>query len=166
MADDSGARGAELMAEGAARLVDGVERLGADWVVARVRFVVDAWGRLTAERRAATMDAARAAGESGSNRVARELRELFELDPRAQRATPLQIIRSLRREVTMVLANAGVPEVERDSYDARAFPDDVYGVVPKSVVELGDDDLGGALLAWGLGKSQFLRGEGSQEISG
>jgi hypothetical protein len=50
-----------------------------------------------------------------------------------------------------------VPEVERDSFDTRAFPDDVYGIVPKSIVELGDEDLGGALLAWGMGKARTLR---------
>jgi hypothetical protein len=69
----------------------------------------------------------------------------------------LVIVRSLREEATQVLRAAGVPEVERDPYDARAFPDDVYGIVPKSIVELGDEDLGGALLAWGMGKARVLR---------
>ena len=82
---------------------------------------------------------------------------MFELDPAAQRATPLEIIRSLRREATEVLQAAGVPEVVRDPYEVRAFPDDVYGIVLKTPAELGHDELGGALLAWGLGKAKVLR---------
>ena len=39
----------------------------------------------------------------------------------------------------------------------RAFPDDPYGIVLKNPTELGDDQLGGALLAWGLGKAKVLR---------
>jgi hypothetical protein len=56
-----------------------------------------------------------------------------------------------------VLQAAGVPEVVRDQYESRAFPDDVYGIVLHTPAELGDDDLGGALLAWGLGKAKVLR---------
>jgi hypothetical protein len=33
----------------------------------------------------------------------------------------------------------------------------MYGIVPLSIAELGDDELGGALLAWGLGKTGVLR---------
>src|SRR4051794_14788402 len=149
--------GAALMAEGAARLVAGVERFGSDWVVAVVAQILDAWGRLDATDYATALEAARRAGNEAAARVAEELRTLFAHDPADQRATPLEIIRSLRREPTAVLRETGVPEVERDAYDVRAFPDDVYGIVPKSPGDLGDEDLGGALLAWGLGKSRVLR---------
>ena len=50
-----------------------------------------------------------------------------------------------------------MPEVVRDPFESRAFPDDVYGIVLKTPAELGDDELGGALLAWGLGKAKVLR---------
>jgi hypothetical protein len=62
----------------------------------------------------------------------------------------------------MVLAEAGVPPVVRDQYDARAFPDDLYGIVPKAITELGDDELGGALLAWGIGKAKAVQDPPSQ----
>ena len=62
-----------------------------------------------------------------------------------------------RSEATAVLADAGVPPVERDEYDERAFPDDLYGIVPKSLGDLGDPDLAPMLMAWGLGKSTVLR---------
>jgi hypothetical protein len=146
-----------LMAEAAQRLVAGVERLGADWVVGAVAAIVDAWGRLDPDARAATFEQARLRGDLAAARAARELRALFALDPAAQRATPLEIVRSLRREATEVLAAAGVPEVERDPYESRAFADDVYRIVPRSLADLGDEELGGALLAWGLGKARALR---------
>lgn len=145
------------MEEGAARLVDGVERLGAAWVVAAVTAIVDAWGRLDPAVRTNTLAAAQVAGIAAAARVADELRSFFATDVSEQRTTPLEIIKSLRTEATAVLRDAGIPEVERDEFEARAFPDDMYGIVLKSPVELGDEELGGALLAWGMGKAKTLR---------
>jgi hypothetical protein len=149
------------MTEGADALVAGVERLGAAWVVRAVTGIVDAYGRLDDAAHQAALAEAHAAGARAAARVASELRSLFALDPADQRSTPLEIIRSLRREATVVLADAGVPEVVRDDpYEVRAFPDDIYGIVPKSPSDLGDEDLGGALLAWGVGKAAVLRERG------
>jgi hypothetical protein len=145
------------MQEGADALVDGVERLGAGWVVRAVTRIIDAWGRLDAERRAAVLDAARSAGAQATERVVGELRDLFALDVATQRTTPLAVIRTLRFEATAVLADAGVPEVMRDEFETRAFPEDIYGIVLKAPTELGDESLGGALLAWGMGKARVLR---------
>jgi hypothetical protein len=146
-----------LMDDGARAIVDGVERLGAAWVVRVVTDIVDAWGRLDAAARATTIAEAQAAGARAAARVAGELRALFALDAVAQAVTPLQVVRSLRREATEVLAAAGIPEVERDRYDVQSFPDDLYGIVPKAITDLGDEDLGGALLAWGIGKARAVR---------
>jgi hypothetical protein len=153
----SEADGNALMTEGAARLIDGVARLGAAWVVRAVTGLVDAWGKLDDAARADALAAAKVAGANAAARVEAELRALCALDPAAQRATPLEIIRSLRREASEVLRGAGVPEVVRDQFEARAFPDDVYGIVLKIPAELGDDELGGALLAWGMGKAKVVR---------
>ena len=119
--------------------------------------LLDAWGRLDAPARVDAVAAAGMAGERAAARVVSELEALFSLDPAAQRVTPLEVIRTLRREASEVLRAAGVPEVERDPFESRAFPDDVYGIVLRSPAELGDDELGGALLAWGLGKAKVLR---------
>jgi hypothetical protein len=151
------AAGTALMAEGSARLIAGVERLGAVWVVRAVTGLVDAWGKLDAPARTEVIAAAAEAGARGAARVVAELGALFQLDPAAQRATPLEIIRSLQREASEVLRATGVPEVVRDPFEARAFPDDVFGIVLKTPAELGDDELGGALLAWGMGKAKVLR---------
>jgi hypothetical protein len=155
--DDPEADGRALMAEGSARLLEGVARLGSAWVVRVVTNLIDAWGKLDTGGRSDAVAAASRAGNHAAARVGAELQQLFDLDPAAQRATPLEIIRSLRREASEVLRAAGVPEVVRDPFETRAFPDDVYGIVLKTPAELGDDELGGALLGWGMGKAKVLR---------
>jgi hypothetical protein len=151
------------MADGAERLIAGVHAGGRMWVEAAVARIADAWGALDEPARAEVAAAGSAAGARAAARVEEELRALFALDPAAQRATPLEVIRSLRREATEVLQTAGIPEVVRDPFETRAFPDDVYGIVLHSPAELGDDELGGALLAWGLGKSKVLRARAGGE---
>ena len=149
--------GRALMADGARRLLAGVHEGARAWVEAAVARVLDAWGVLDERARTEVAGAAAAAGVRATARVEDELGALFALDAAAQRATPLEVIRSLRQEATEVLQAAGVPEIVRDQYETRAFPDDVYGIVLHTPAELGDDDLGGALLAWGLGKAKVLR---------
>jgi hypothetical protein len=149
-------RGLERMAEAGAKIVAGVEQHAAEWTERVVARLADQWGKLTAEQRDALFADARVAGERAAARVAAELRDFFALDAARQRSTPLAIVRTLRAEATEVLARAGVPPVARDPYEVRAFPDDIYGIVPHSLTELGDD-LGPTLLVWGLGKSAVLR---------
>jgi hypothetical protein len=81
------------------------------------------------------------------------------LDAAAQRSTPLAVVRSLRAEATEVLEAAGVPAVERDEFEVRSFPDDRYGIVPRSLGDLApaDDDLAALLMVWGVGKANVLR---------
>lgn len=157
---DDEERGRELMVAGAAAILAGVDAGAAAWVETRVRRVADAWGRLSDDDYDAVLRSARAAGAAGAARVHDALEELFATDPAVQRSTPLEILRSLRREATAVLADAGIPSIERDPFEARAFPDDIYGIVLLSANELGDDELGAALVAWGLGKSRVLRSRG------
>jgi hypothetical protein len=145
------------MEEGARAIVDGVERLGPQWVVGAVTYIVDAWGELDDTARVKVLEDARSAGDLAVNRVVAELRELFALPAAEQRTTPLAVVRTLRVEATEVLRAAGVPEVVRDEFEVRAFPDDIYGIVPKAMADLGDEDLGGALLAWGIGKARAIR---------
>lgn len=149
--DDDRERGRALMEQAATAILDGVERLGAQWVVRTVVAVAGpAAADLTGE--------ARRAGAAAATRVAGQLRELFAAPPEEQRATPLEIVRTLRHEATAVLAGAGIPAVERDPFEARSFPDDVYAIVPRSLADLGDEELGPLLVAWGMGKTLALRG--------
>src|SRR5207248_8371691 len=92
-----------------------------------------------ARLRAAAQSAA--AGSAAARRIVAELRALFAIDPAQQPATPLEIVRSAYREPTGVLAEAGVPPIVRDEFDERAWPDDVYGLVPRTLGDLGDSEL-------------------------
>ena len=65
-----------------------------------------------------------------------------------------------------MLRAAGVPEVVRDPFETRAFPDDVYGIVLKTPAELGDDELGGALLALGPRQGEGPAGPGAANTPG
>ena len=158
-ADADEQRGLALMREASARIVDAVERLAAAWVVRTVESVLDFWGRLEPSARRAALDRAQEAGATAAARVTADLRTLFACDPAEQRTTPLELVRTLRAEATDVLRAAGVPEVERDVFEVRSFPDDDYGIVPRSLADLdpADEDLAPTLLAWGVGKSTVLR---------
>src|SRR5262249_4887381 len=100
---------------------------------------------------------ARDAGAAASARVTARLRELFRSDAAAQTSTPLEVVRTAYREPTAVLVRAGIPPVERDAFEERAWPDDRYSLVPHSLGDLGDADLAPMLLAWGMAKAAVLR---------
>jgi hypothetical protein len=119
--------------------------------------IVDAWGQLDTDARTTTHAAAESAAGPATVRVVAQLRELFARDPADQRATPLQIVRSLVAAPTAVLRDAGVPGVVRDPFEERAFPEDEYDLSPRTLGDLGDPELGPLLLAWGLAKAAVLR---------
>jgi hypothetical protein len=158
---DSDANAARRLAESSEAIVVGVERELPGWVQRSVARIIDAWGRLDTEARSRTERAAAAAGDRATARVTSQLRQLFASDVAAQRATPLQIVRSAYREPTEVLVAAGIPPIEREDFDERAWPDDRYGLVPRTLGDLGDPDLAPLLLAWGLAKAAVLRARAS-----
>jgi hypothetical protein len=119
--------------------------------------IVDAWGQLDADARAAARASAESAAGPATTSVVESLRELFARDPADQRATPLQIVRTLVAAPTAVLREAGVPGVVRDAFEERAFPEDEYDLAPRTLGDLGDPDLGPMLLAWGMAKAAVLR---------
>lgn len=148
-----------VLDETGAAIVEGVGRCLPGWVERQVTGVLDAWGRTDAAARARACDEGRAAGVAAATRVAAELAALLEAEPARQRSTPLEIVRSAYREPTAVLEAAGVPPVARDEFDERAWPDDRYGLVPRTLGDLGDPDLGPLHLAWGLAKAAAIREE-------
>jgi hypothetical protein len=158
--DEEAARARERLEETSAAIVAGVEAWMPRWVQAQVTRLLDAWARVEPAARASAEALAADAGIAASRRVAAALRELFATPPERQRATPLEIVRSVYREPTEVLAAAGVPPVVRDEFDERSWPDDVYGLVPRTLGELGDPDLGPLQLAWGLAKATVMRARG------
>ncbi|HUF83748.1 MAG TPA: hypothetical protein VMQ81_04050 [Acidimicrobiia bacterium] len=155
----SEADAAARLEQSSAEIVAGVERCLPGWVERQVERILDAWGRLDPDARTRALEDARAAGVAATARVADALRAVLAAPIVEQRATPLEIVRSAYREPTGVLAAAGVPPVVRDEFDERAWPDDRYGLVPRTLGDLGDEDLGPLLLAWGMAKAASLRGE-------
>jgi hypothetical protein len=143
--------------ETAAAIVAGVEAQVPAWTRAQVDRLLHAWGRAPADARARAEAQSAEAGEDASRRIVAELRELFAVEPERQRATPLEIVRTAYREPTAVLAAAGVPPVVRDEFDERAWPDDLYGLVPRTLGDLGGPDLAPLHLAWGMAKATVIR---------
>ena len=92
-----------------------------------------------------------------ARRVGERLAALLATDPEEQRETPLEIVRTLYEEPTEILVAAGVPPVVRDAFDERAWPEDRYDLVPRTLGDLGDPDLGPLHLAWGMAKATVLR---------
>jgi hypothetical protein len=152
---------ARLQEAGAAIVAGVTEQLPA-WVVREVVRILDAWGRTDPHVRATAEHDSVAAGERAAARVTTRLRALFDLDPAAQRSTPLEIVRSASEEPTAVLVAAGVPPVDRDAFAVRSWPEDRYGLVPRTLSDLAPpdgsgEDLGPLHLAWGMSKAAVLR---------
>jgi hypothetical protein len=158
-----GAAALERLREASDAILALVDRELAGWVVRETERIADAWGRLEEPVRRRVATEAETAGVAARDRVLAELRALFALEPAAQAATPLEIVRTAYREPTVVLAAAGVSPVERDEFDRRSWPDDRYALVPRTLDALrstpGGDDDGEAWLqlAWGMAKAAALR---------
>jgi hypothetical protein len=142
--------------EASAALLEGVAVALPGWAARAIGVLLSAWGRLDPGRQREVMEEGRAAGERAARRVVSELSDLFAVDPAEQRATPLQIIRSAVAEPTAVLVAAGLPDVVRDPFDERAWPDDRFGLVPRTLKDL-DPDLAAIHFAWGVAKAAVLR---------
>jgi hypothetical protein len=152
------ARALARLEETGAAIAGGVEHQVPPWVQAQVERLLDAWGRAPAETRVRAEAQSIEAGTVAARRIVAELRVLFAVDPAQQQATPLEIVRTVYREPTAVLATAGVPPVVRDEFDERAWPDDVYGLVPRTLGDLGDPELAPLHVAWGMAKATIIRG--------
>jgi hypothetical protein len=154
---DEETRARDRLDETAAAIVAGVEAQVPAWTRAQVDRLLDAWGRAPADVRARAEAQSAPAGDAAARRIVAQLRELFAVEPERQRATPLEIVRTAYREPTAVLAEARVPPVVRDEFDERAWPEDVYGLVPRTLGDLGDPDLAPLHLAWGMAKATVIR---------
>jgi hypothetical protein len=163
-APDDEARALARLAETGAAIVVGVEEQMPAWALEQVERLLDAWGRASADARARAEAESSSAGTAAADRIVAELRALFALDPEQQAATPLEIVRTAYREPTAVLASAGVPPVVRDEFDERAWPDDVYGLVPRTLGDLGDPGLAPLHLAWGLAKAAVIRARRARTV--
>jgi hypothetical protein len=151
------ARALARLDETGAAIVAGVERQVPGWARAQVDRLLDAWRRAPADARVRAEAQSAQAGAAAARRIVAELRALFAVDPAQQQATPLEVVRTAYREPTAVLAAAGVPPIVRDEFDERAWPDDDYGLVPRTLGDLGDPELAPLHLAWGMAKATVIR---------
>ena len=156
-APDDTARALARLDETGAAIVAGVEQQVPGWVQTQIERLLDAWGRAPEEARVRAEAQSADAGIAAARRIVDELRALFAVAPVQQQATPLEIVRTAYREPTAVLAAAGVPPIVRDEFDERAWPDDVYGLVPRTLGDLGDPELAPLHLAWGMAKATVIR---------
>ena len=154
---DAEARGLVMLAETGDAIATGVAREVPGFVIAAVDRILDAWGRADDHTRARAQRAAPPAGAAAARRIGDALRTLLATDPADQRATPLEIVRTVFREPTEILVAAGVPAVVRDPFDERTQPDDRYDLAPRTLGDLGDPDLAPLHLAWGVAKAMVLR---------
>lgn len=142
----------EALARYAGALAAGIEAALPAWVV---RCVVD---RAEAHRpgsSAGLLADAEAAGRAAQAEVGPRVRALLQADVDAQATGPLALVRTAVAHPTAVLAAAGVPEVVRDEFAVRAFPDDGYDLAPASFADLHPDlqELG---LVWGAAKAHVV----------
>lgn len=127
-----------------------VESVLPGWVVRSVVGLHRAWaGEVPAEVSAA----AEVAGQRAADEVGAELRRMAGPVHGELSTTPLTVIRAAVRFPAAVLRDAGVPGVVRDAYDERHFPDDHYGLTPRSFSDI-DPALHEAGLRWGAARAR------------
>ena len=140
---------AVLTAAGAA-LADALERAVPAWVERSVRDLLTAFA---GQADPAALERAREAGRRAAAEVGPDLRRLLAADVDRQWVNPLALVRQAVSYPAEVLAAAGVPPVVRDDYDEAHFPDDVYGLTPRTFTDL-DPSLRDVALVWGAAKAR------------
>ena len=140
---------AVLTAAGAA-LADALERAVPGWVERSVRDLLTAFA---GQADPAALERAREAGRRAAAEVGPDLRRLLAADVDRQWVNPLALVRQAVSYPAEVLAAAGVPPVVRDDYDEAHFPDDVYGLTPRTFTDL-DPSLRDVALVWGAAKAR------------
>jgi hypothetical protein len=92
------------------------------------------------------------AGARARAEVGEQLWMLLARDVDEQRVNPLDLVRRAVSYPAAVLRLAGVPEVVRDEFVERAFPDDVYDLAPASFADI-DQSVYEPGLEWGAAKA-------------
>jgi hypothetical protein len=138
------------LADAGRALAEAVEAALLGWVTTSVCRLLEAW-RGTAD--AATLDRAAEAGRRAAAEVGPELHRLLASEVDRQWANPLAVVRQAVRFPTAVLVATGVPAVVRDDYDEAHFPDDVYGLTPRTFADV-DPALHDPAIVWGAAKAR------------
>jgi hypothetical protein len=134
----------------ATELAEAIDAVLPAWVVRSVADIHCAW---SGEVPGPIVVAAEEAGRRCAAAVGAELRSLLAAPPDEQRLNPLAVLRGAVRFPSEVLRAAGVPPVVRDAYDEHHFPDDDYGLTPRSFGDL-DPSLHDLGLVWGAARAR------------
>lgn len=130
------------LAERATALADGIEAAIRPWLVQAVVLRAGEGARAEAE----------AMAEATAADVVPRVRALLAADIDEQPTTPLALLRTAVGPATALLAERGVPPVDRDEFAERAFPEDVYGLSPAAFEDVSPD-LRGPGIEWGAAKA-------------
>lgn len=135
-----------------AQLLDVFEQVIPGWLErCVVHTAVTQLGRCPTDLAAAAAEMAR----TGAPEIVSRLRELLATDVDQQRGAPLAVVREATALPGAVLADAGVPAPERDEFQLRAFPGDVYGLSPASWSDV-DPALHEPGIMWGAWKASTV----------
>ena len=140
--------------EHATALAAAIEAARPGWVEASVVRLLHAWQGSPPS--AAQLAEVRIAGERAAREVGDRVAALLAQDVDEQRETPLTVLRAAVRYPTEVLRAHGVPEVVRDEFRERAFPDDVYDLAPATWADVSPD-LAAPGMAWGAWKAMTVK---------
>lgn len=135
-----------------ADLIDAIDKVVEGWLVRVAETVfVGRNGVLTGDFRRA----AQAAAREGATWTMTKLHAALEVDVDAQRVNPLQILRDAVRFPTALLVVAGIPAPQRDEFDVKINPDDVYGIGPAHWNDI-DESLTEPGIIWGAAKASTV----------
>ena len=84
-----------------------------------------------------------------------DLKALLSVDVDAQRTNPLQVLRGSTLMATALLIEAGIPPAQRDEFEVRSMPDDMFALGPLTWRDLGDD-VHDAGIEWGAWKAAMI----------
>lgn len=131
----------------AARLLETTEQVAPQWADRLLQRVFPT-GSLNAKEFTSVAEQVRTA-------LITDLRDLLEQDPAEQRTNPLTIFRRATAPITALAQRMGAPPVQRDEFEMRSFPDDIYGLYPVTWADI-DPRLVEPGLEWGAWKAAVI----------
>lgn len=150
---------AAIFAAASSDLVDAVDAAVPGWIVRLVVDRIEAWsGAVSSDW---VHEAARAGDEARAEAVT-AFGALFAQDVDDQDVNPLAVLRRVTVHAHRVLAAADVPAIERDPFAERAFPDDVYDLVPATWADI-DPALAEPGLTWSAAKAFIFKARRRRE---